>query len=208
VGLTDYEKQRLQTDALVYEGQQHWLHYRHIEQERNQFLGFFFTLLVTIVGFFVAISSRVPSWPTLAMGLTAMAAVLGMISSVIFTSVRKFGAALRVYDRDIDRIRTSLFSLVETGRTHLDPEHPTASMGMQPSKLQRVFDPQFAAEVIVGTFAVIAFGVQIFVAVDSLVSDDFSAAQQTLACGLAAASIAGISTAVCLWIKFGGLRGR
>src|SRR5687768_9496608 len=61
VGLSEFEKERLLTDALVYEGQQHWLHYRHIEQERNQFLGFFFTLLVAVVGFFVAISARATS---------------------------------------------------------------------------------------------------------------------------------------------------
>src|SRR3981081_1021538 len=92
VDLNEFEKESLLANALIYEGQQHWLHYRHIEQERNQFLGFFFTLLVAIVGFFVAISSRGSSWPTLATGLTVMAAVLGTICLLIFASVRKFGA--------------------------------------------------------------------------------------------------------------------
>src|SRR5687767_6688225 len=122
---TEFEKDRLLTDALVYEGQQHWLHYRHIEQERNQFLGFFFTLLVAVVGFFIAIGSRAPSGPALAIGLTAMAAVLGTISLLIFASVRKFGAALRAYDRDIERIRESLFALVGADRTRLAGERHT-----------------------------------------------------------------------------------
>jgi hypothetical protein len=143
------------TDALVYEGQQHWLHYRHIELERNQFLGFFFTLLVAVVGFFVAISNGAPDWPTLAMGMTAMAGVQGLISLVIFASVRKFGAALKVYGRDIARIRGALFDRMADGRTHL----AAGGAGMQSVILHRVFDPQFAAEVIVGTFGVVAFGI-------------------------------------------------
>lgn len=205
MGMSEFEKKRLLTDALVYNGQQHWLHYRHIEQERNQFLGFFFTLLVAIVGFFVAVSARSSSWPTLAMGLAAMAAVLGMISLLIFVSVRKFGAALHVYDRDIERIRASLSSLFETQEIDLAPEHREVSMSMHPSALQRVFDPQFAAEFIVGTFAATAFGIQFFVAVDSVLSDEFSPGQRTLACVLAAVSIAGAATAVRLWMKSGGL---
>jgi hypothetical protein len=207
VGLSEFEKERLLTDALVYEGQQHWLHYRHIEQERNQFLGFFFTLLVAVVGFFVAISARATSWPALAMGLTAMAAVVGMINLLIFISVRKFGAALHVYDRDVERIRASLFALVESGRTHLAAEHRTVAMRMRHRPLHRLVDPQFAAEVIVGTFAAAAFGVQVFVAAAALVSDDFSAGQRTVACALAAASIAGGTTLAGLWIKGGGLHG-
>ncbi len=187
----------------MYEGQQHWLHYRHIEQERNQFLGFFFTLLVAIVGFFVAVSARSPSWPTLAMGLASMGAVLAMISLLIFASVRKFGAALTVYDQEIARIRESLFSLVDHGRTHLAAEHRTVSMRMAPVMLHRVFDPQFTAEVLVGTSALVAFGVQVFVAADALISAEFSAAQRALACTLAVASAAGGSTAVGMWVRSG-----
>jgi hypothetical protein len=206
--MSEFEKKRLLVDALVYEAQQHWLHYRHVEQERNQFLGYFFTLLVAIVGFFVAISSRAPTWPTLAMGLSAMAAVLGMISFLIFTSVRKFGAALYIYNHEIERIRDALASLIDAERTHLTSEHRAFSMSVRPSTLQRVFDPQFAAEVIVGTSALTAIGLQIFVAVTSLASGDFSAGQRIVACALAAASVAGVSTAVRLWIKFGGLHRR
>lgn len=190
-------------DALVYEGQQHWLHCRHIEQERNQFLGFFFTLLVAIVGFFVAISARAPSWPALAMGLTSMAAVLGMISLLIFASVRKFGAALAEYDGEIARIRESLFSLFERGQTHLAAEHRTVSMRMTPVMLHRVFDPQFTAEVTVGTFALVAFGLQVYVAADALTSADFSAGQRAVACVLAAATAAAGSVAAGVWIRSG-----
>jgi hypothetical protein len=208
VELSDFERERLLVDALVYEGQQHWLHYRHIEQERNQYLGFFFTLLVAIVGFFVAVSSRAPGWPRLAMGLTAMAAVLGLVSTLILISVRKFGAALHVYDRDIERIRASLFAMVQADRTHLAAGHHTVAMRMQPSAVYRLVDPQFAAEVIIGTFAAVAFGLQLFVAADALLSDDFSAGQRTTACVLAAVSSAGIATAARLWVKGGGLHGR
>jgi hypothetical protein len=186
----------------MYEGQQHWLHYRHIEQERNQFLGFFFTLLVAIVGFLVAISSRAASWPELAMGLTAMAAVLGMVSLLIFTSLRKFGAALREYDRDIARIRTSLFVQVEAGRTYLASEPRTVAMRMHPVMLHRVFDPQFAAELIVGMSAVVAFGVQLFVATHALVVDGFSTGQRALAVALAAVSVAVGSIAT--WMSVNG----
>ncbi|MEV4515683.1 hypothetical protein AB0K00_42865 [Dactylosporangium sp. NPDC049525] len=185
----------------MYEGQQHWLHYRHIEQERNQFLGFFFTLLVAIVGFFVAVSSREPTWPELAMGLSIMAAVLGTISLLIFASVRKFGAALLAYDRDIARVRESLFELVEPARTHLASEPGTIATRMRPMMLHRVFDPQFSAEVIVGTSAALAAGVQVFVAVDSLVVDGFSPGQQAIACALAAVSVAGGSAMAYTWIK-------
>ncbi|WP_327001474.1 hypothetical protein OHA72_41040 [Dactylosporangium sp. NBC_01737] len=190
----------------MYEGQQHWLHYRHIEQERNQFLGFFFTLLVAIVGFLVAISARSPTWPELAMGLTAIAAVLGTISLLIFASVRKFGAALRVYDRDIARIRESLFERVEPARTHLVSEPGTIAMRMRPLMLHRVFDPQVAAEVIVGTSAVVAVGVQLFVAVDSLVAGGFSAGQRVVACTLASVSLAGGAAAAWTWFTGRGLQ--
>jgi hypothetical protein len=185
----------------VYEGQQQWLHYRHIEQERNQFLGFFFTLLVAIVGFFVAVSSRAPDWPSLAMGVTSMAALLGMISVLIFASVRKFGAALNEHDQDIARIRESLFSLLEAGRTHLESEPRTVSMRMRPVMLHRVFDPQFSAEVIVGTFVVVAFGVQVFVAADAMVSDAFSTGQRVLACTLVGVSVTVGAAAALTWFN-------
>ncbi|MDG6105760.1 hypothetical protein Daura_18890 [Dactylosporangium aurantiacum] len=208
MALTEFEKQRLLTDALLYEGQQHWLHYRHIEQERNQFLGFFFTLLVAIVGFFVAVSSRIPSWPTVALGLTCMAAVFGMISLLILASVRKFGAALHAYDRDIARIRSSLFSIAGAGRSHLPWDHNTARTHSQPALLHRMFDPQFAAEAIVGTFATVSFGVQVFVAADSLLSESFSVAQRAFACALAASSAGVAIAAVRLGVKFGEPRPR
>jgi hypothetical protein len=204
VGLSEFEQERLVTDALVYEGQQHWLHYRHIEQERNQFLGYFFTLLVAIVGFFVAFSARAPDWPTLAMGLTAMAAVLGMISTLILASVRKFGAALSMHDRDIARIRSSLFAALGSDRTHLTSGERGSSMRMQPVILHRVFDPQFAAEFIVGAAAVVSFGVQLFVAADAFVDDAFSTGQRVLAGALAAASIAAGGVATWLWVRHAG----
>jgi hypothetical protein len=200
VEMTEFERERLLTDALVYEGQQHWLHYRHIEQERNQFLGFFFTLLVAIVGFFVAVSSRLPSWPVVALGLTCMAAVFGLISVLIFASVRKFGAALHAYDRDIERIRGALLARADPGRTHLVSERTS----MRPTSLHPLFDPQFAAEAIVGTFAVVAYAVQLFVAAETLVTGDFSAGQQGFACVLAAVSTAGVVTAVRLWLRHDG----
>jgi hypothetical protein len=192
----------------VYEGQQHWLHYRHIEQERNQFLGFFFTLLVAIVGFFVAISARKPAWPELAMGLAAMAAVLGTISLLIFASVRKFGAALRAYDGDIARIRQSLFDLLGPARTHLASEPATIAMKMRPLMLHRVFDPQFAAEVIVGMSAVLAAGLQVFVAVESLVVDGFSTGQRAVACALATVSLVGGCAATYMWLSARGAQHR
>lgn len=201
VSMSEFEQERLVTDALVYEGQQHWLHYRHIEQERNQFLGFFFTLLVAIVGFFVAISSRIPAWPTVAIGLTSMAAVFGLISLLILASVRKFGAALRAYDRDIERIRAALFTLAGPDRTHLAARQDSVSARMQPAMLHRVFDPQFAAEAIVGSFAAAAFAVQLIIAVDTLISDDFSTIQRAVACTLATASIAGAASAGRLWFR-------
>jgi hypothetical protein len=194
------------TDALVYEGQQHWLHYRHIEQERNQFLGFFFTLLVAIVGFFVAVRSRAPSWPSLALGVAAMAALLGMISLLIFASVRKFGAALGEHDRDIARIRESLFSLVDGGKSHLASEPRTVSMRMRPVMLHRVFDPQFAAEAIVGIFAVVTFGVQVFVAVAALLSDAFSTGQRVVACALVSVSVVAVAAAAWTWVRGRGPR--
>ncbi|GAB3839398.1 hypothetical protein ACFPIJ_34940 [Dactylosporangium cerinum] len=183
----------------MYEGQQHWLHYRHIELERNQFLGFFFTLLVAIVGFFVAISARAADWPTIAIGLTAMAAVLGLISLLIFASVRKFGAVLDVYDRDIARIRQALFEKAQDERTHL----ATGKAVMQPVILHRVFDPQFAAEVIIGTFGVVAFGIQLVVAAATLLSDSFSTGQRVLACLLAVASTFGVAVGVAVWLRYG-----
>ncbi|GAA3262430.1 hypothetical protein ACFO1B_57040 [Dactylosporangium siamense] len=186
----------------MYEGQQHWLHYRHIELERNQFLGFFFTLLVAIVGFFVAISARAQDWPALATGLTAMAAVLGLISLLILASVRKFGAVLDVYDRDIARIRQALFERVQDGRTHL-ATNGAGKAGMQPLILHRVFDPQFAAEVIVGTFGVVAYCVQLVVAAATLLGDDFSTGQRVLACALAAASTLGVVAGGVVWLRYG-----
>ncbi|MFI5911789.1 hypothetical protein [Dactylosporangium sp. NPDC051541] len=205
--MSESERETLLANALVYEGQQHWLHYRHIEQERNQFLGFFFTLLVAVVGFLVAFGARAADWPTAATGLTIMAAVLFMITCLIFTSVRKLGVALEACDRDIKRIRAALFERVEPERTHLAPGQRDVTVLRHRTMVDRVFDPQFSAEVIVGTFAALTFGVQILVAVDSLRSKDFSTGQRALACTLAAVSVAGVAAAARLWVKSGRLRG-
>ncbi|MGI5183162.1 hypothetical protein ACQEVZ_43585 [Dactylosporangium sp. CA-152071] len=203
MSLSDFERERLLTDALMYEGQQHWLHYRHIEQERNQFLGYFFTLLVAIVGFFVAISAQMANWEDVAVGVSSMAWALGLVSLLILASVRKFGAALRAYDRDIARIRASLFAAADGKRTHLATDRVTVGGGVRPTTLHRMFDPQFTAEAIVGTTIAVAFGVQVVVAAGTLLSDSFTVTQQAFACGLVLASVAGAVAAVRLWMQPG-----
>ncbi|MEV0566575.1 hypothetical protein [Dactylosporangium sp. NPDC050588] len=206
MSLNDFERERLLTDALMYEGQQHWLHYRHIEHERNQFLGYYFTLLVAIIGFFVAVSARMTNWPDVAIGVASMAWVLGMVSLLILVSVRKFGMALRAYDRDIARIRASLFALADGERTHLAADRGTIEVGVRHATLHRVFDPQFTAEAIVGMSAVVAFGAQVVVAAGTMFSDDFTTLQRAFSSGLAFASVAGAAITTRLWLQRGAAR--
>ncbi|MFF5225921.1 hypothetical protein [Dactylosporangium sp. NPDC000521] len=208
MSLSDFERERLLTDVLMYEGQQHWLHYRHIEQERNQFLGYYFTLLVAIIGFFVAVGAQMTNWPDVAIGVASMAWVLGMVSLLILVSVRKFGMALRAYDRDIARIRASLFALTDGERTHLAADRGTIEVGVRHPTLHRVLDPQFTAEAIVGTSAVVAFGAQVVVAAGTMLSDDFTTVQRAFSCGLAVASVAGAGVAGRLWVQRGVARRR
>jgi len=84
------ERQRLLRSALTYDGDQAWTHYRHLESQRNQFLGFFFTATIGSIGFLVALASS-PSAreDVIWVGSAAIGFLLMLLSIAMYGAVRK-----------------------------------------------------------------------------------------------------------------------
>ena len=106
--------------ALIYEGKEAWAHYRHIEQERNQFLGFFFTLIIGVVGLYSSHcgSNRTIGVDSLILAIDITCGALAIMSFFIYVSLKKFGAALVLYEQEVAKIRKILFAeFAAVGRT-------------------------------------------------------------------------------------------
>jgi len=92
-------------DLLLAEFREAWAHYRHMEVSRGQYLGYFFTVTLASLGYFInVLNSRAPT-RSLIMGVCLYAVVLYALDTLIFTSVKKLGINLRHYEDVIYHIR-------------------------------------------------------------------------------------------------------
>lgn len=84
---------------MIYEGGQAWEHYRHVENERNSYLVFFFTVSLASVALIVTL----PLWAGCV--ISCAAASLGLL---VYWSVERFRYILKFYDGLIIEIREAL----------------------------------------------------------------------------------------------------
>jgi hypothetical protein len=145
---------RLQ-NALIYEGEQAWTHYRHVESERNQHLGYLFTVIGGGLGLFVALigSGSAPQWKSLSVAVSMAASFLMILGILIYLSIRKFGQVLAYYDAQMETIRASLFSEFPSGQSHFQRER-TARQVLATASDDFPFHAQDAANLITSGAAI------------------------------------------------------
>lgn len=104
------ERRELVSAALIYDGEQAWSHYRHLESQRSQYLGFVFTAVLGVSGLLVAVVSGGKSnVEAVVAGAAIMSFVLLLLCFLIYAAVRKVGAALHFHHAEIDAVRLQLF---------------------------------------------------------------------------------------------------
>lgn len=152
------ELRRLLNSALIFQSSQLWTHHRHLETQRSQYLGFFFTAIFASVGFAVAVGSRPGSFKTSWMldGDAALAFLLSALSFSIYAAVRKIGVVLRFYDAEITFFYEELFGQFDGGPKNYSSRR-IAAYSMPPLMKTRLYSTQgMAQSVLAGSTAVFA----------------------------------------------------
>ncbi len=86
-----------------------WLHYRHCEAMRTQYLTFFFTAYVGVIGFGVNLLKTEPSAATL-FGISILIDVLFCFSAAVFVAVVRLGLVTEFYFHAEERTRRYFFA--------------------------------------------------------------------------------------------------
>ena len=98
-------------DLLLHEFQEAWSHYRHIEESRSQYLGFFFIVMLSSIGFLISLSQNLDlmtsSWSVF--GILILFWLLYILTFFMFVSVRKMGVVKKHYEDVIARIREHFY---------------------------------------------------------------------------------------------------
>lgn len=101
-------------ELLLAEFHEAWEHYRHLENGRAKYLGFFFTILFAIVGFIVSIINKEGGIKeiehTIWFGLILLVWVLNVLTTFIYTTVKKVKAVLLHYEGVWTIIRKLIYS--------------------------------------------------------------------------------------------------
>jgi hypothetical protein len=84
------------SDHLKREWEQAWIHYRHLESTRTQYLGCFFTVLLASIGLSIGLLKdvKVADLPTVMFGLYILLEVVFTITLGLFTAIIKMGYVL------------------------------------------------------------------------------------------------------------------
>src|SRR5262249_20954793 len=108
------EMNQLMADTLLEEFRQAWAHYRHVENEKNHYVNYFFTVTLGVFCFALALSSAatVPA-PSLAVALGTTVANYTCIGASLQVNIRKFDLVVLHYGRAIEIIRSYLYQDVD-----------------------------------------------------------------------------------------------
>src|SRR5689334_19743569 len=97
-------------EMLLEEYRQAWDHYRHVENERNQHVNYFFSVTLATVGFIVAIAtSGKLAAPLLLVGVATAAQVYLWIALTLHLNTRKLGLVLSHYLKAIRLLRDNAY---------------------------------------------------------------------------------------------------
>lgn len=97
------------TQALLYEASQAWDHYRHVENQRNQYVAFSFTVALASLGLVASIAASADT-PSVAVTVSAATATFtGALALVTYWSIQRFRHILAFYNKLIRTIRRELF---------------------------------------------------------------------------------------------------
>lgn len=102
-------------DMIIAEFKEAWLHYRHVENNRTKYLGFFFTIILTSIGFIVTILYNdgkfvSPNQPV-TFGLLILVWFLNVITTFIYTAVFKVRFVLYHYEAVLKSTRTLIYGI-------------------------------------------------------------------------------------------------
>lgn len=101
------------TDLLKQEFTEAWNHYRHLENDRTRYLGFFFTLLIASIGLLLnALATVSPTSPTpywFVPGVFLLAWLFDALSLFIYANIKKSAFILRHYFNIMWRIRELIY---------------------------------------------------------------------------------------------------
>jgi hypothetical protein len=163
--------------ALVAESTQAWDHYRHVENQRNSYIGFFLTAnlgFTALVGTVSAIvKARFLGWPTVALGFAFL--FFECLSIGIFLAIRRFDSVLNLYAQIIVDARTMIFSdAPDEIRTALHQFSIYGRMPKHPYDEQMIVEASFAA--LAGVYTICATALPIF----SFVVSGFTTTQRVV----------------------------
>ena len=96
---------------LVREWEQAWNHYRHLESSRNQYLGYYFTVLLASLSVSISLLRDVSTdeKSTVIFGLLVLVFIVFLITTVLFVSIKKSGYVLKNYKKIINSVRIDSF---------------------------------------------------------------------------------------------------
>ncbi|MGN9807618.1 hypothetical protein [Micromonospora sp. L32] len=197
------ERERLASAALIHESNQNWLHHRHLETQRGQYLGFFFTALLASAGLLTSIATQDRRDTDLVvLGGALLCFILMIVSFAIYAAVRKLGAVLRFYDREIRLLRQKLFANLEQ-ETGGYGERELAGLHVPPIMRTRVYSAQGVAENILASTCVLLLLIQEATAALVLITPSTGAVVRwgTVTLALAALILAGLLATLHLRVR-------
>ena len=144
---------------LLQELDQSWEHYRHLEDTRVKYLGFYFTILLGSIGIVATIGPRVPQKPDgialLLVFASAYLAAFFAMNMIIYAAVRRLGVVLKSYDTIMTNIREYFRG------AHGYPEQLFVRPPFAKTRLARFLGIQRQAEILLVTSAVVIVGLQV-----------------------------------------------
>jgi hypothetical protein len=182
--------------ALTAEANQAWEHYRHVENQRNSYIGFFLTAVLGFIALIGTISAIVKSsyvgWPLISLGIAAD--FFSCLSIGIFLAIRRFDSVLNLYAQIILETRDTIFSdAPEEIRTSLHRLSIYGREPLYPYDEQMIVETSFA--VLAGIFTSCSTAISIL----ALTITGFTLPQQTVAASVA---LFGVSIFVVFLILF------
>jgi hypothetical protein len=115
--LTEADRQ-----ILIYEGEQSWEHYRHVENQRNTFVGVLLTIAIAAIGLMASLSLRNGRGAedlAFAVSCPLACAVMSM-GLIVYWSVQRFEHILYFYQQVMIHIRDTLAVSVNLNRLGID----------------------------------------------------------------------------------------
>lgn len=99
-------------NLLIQEFIEAWGHFRHLERNRNLYISFFVTVVIATIGFIAKIFFDAKTTNISLISITATWGIIWFVSvltTLIFTSVKKTGYSLKHYKNVIQRIRDEVY---------------------------------------------------------------------------------------------------